>query len=160
MDKITTQSPKRLIVVDAIDALAQDMFGDKYDYHITTTQHDPLEKVYKLEKPRWTSILGDESTELDNFGGSLANDVLVNVLVTANVPSNHLAHAMPYLEDIETMKRTLIGNQIDHKGHSITCNTQNEDLPAFSATHDIDYSGGGGVLRILFAIVLRIYDEP
>ena len=160
MDKITTQSPKRLIVVDAVDALALGLFGDKYDYEMAVTSYDQLEDVHDLKKPRWTSVLGDESTELHNMGGSLANDVLINVVVKANVPSNHLAHTIPYLEDIETIKQELIGGELEHKGHTIACNTENEDRPAWSATHDIDHSGGGSVLRIEFAIVLRIYDEP
>ena len=160
MDKITEQSPKRLIVVDAVDALAQELFGEKYDYNITVTQYDPIEDLHELEKPRWTSILGDESTELHNLGGTLENEVLINVLTTANVPSNHLSHAIPYLEDIEKIKRDLLGCQLTHKGNEITCNTENEDRPAWSVTHDIDHTNGGSVLRILFAIVLRIYDEP
>lgn len=74
------------------------------------------------------------------------------------MPSNHLAHAMPYLEDIEKIKHELVGQEIEHKGHVIYGNVQNENYPAWSATHDMDYTAG--VLRILFAIILRIYDEP
>ena len=159
MDKITTDSPKRLIVADAVDALAQELFGDKYDYSITTTQHDPIEDVFKLQKPKWTTILGDESSELFDLGGVIANDVLVNVLVMANVQSNHLAHAIPYLEDIEAVKKELVGKIIEYKGHTIYGNVQSEDYPAWSSTHDIDYSAGGSVLRVLFAIVLRIFDN-
>ena len=159
MDKIAENSPKRLIVVDAVDALSLGLFGDKYDYNITITQYDPIEDIHELKKPRWTSILGDESSVLHNLGGTLKNEVLINVLVTANVPSNNLAHAIPYLEDIETIKLALIGNELDHKGHTISCNTENEDRPAWSATHDIDNSAGGSVLRIVFAIVLTIYNE-
>ena len=159
MDKITEHSPKRLIVVDAVDDLARGLFADRYEYWMVTTMHDPLEKLHELVQPRWTTVLGEESTELINYGKTLANDVLVNVLLVAPVPSSHLAHAIPYLEDVEVMKRSLIGTMIDHKGHTMTCNTQSEKFPAFSTEHDIDYFGSGLVLRIQFAVVLRIHDE-
>jgi hypothetical protein len=160
MNKITADSPKRLIVVDAVDEVAQNLFGDKYDYDIKTTFYDPIEDyVNSLQKPKWTTVLGDESTELINHGRTLANDVLINVLITAKVPSNNIAHAMPYLEDIETIKRELVGVDIEHKDHVINGGVQNEDRPAWSATHDIDHSAGGSVLRIEFAIVMRIHDE-
>jgi len=159
MDKITENSPKRLIVADAVDALAQELFGDRYDYKITTTQYDPIEDIHELTKPKWTTILGDESSELFDQNGTLANDVLINVLITANVPSNHLAHAMPYLEDIEKVKKELVGKGIEHKGYPIYGNVESEDHPAWSSTHDIDYTAGGSVLRVLFAIVLRIFDD-
>ena len=160
MDKITENSPKRLIVVDAVDDLAQELFGDRYEYNIATTHYDPIEGLHELVKPRWLSVLGDESTELHNLGKTLSNDVLINVLVTANVQSNNLAHTMPYLEDIERIKRELIGCELEHKEHTIICAPQNEDRPLWSTTHDIDHSAGGAVLRIEFAIVLRIFDEP
>jgi len=160
MDKITANSPKRLIVADGVDALSRELFGDKYTYNLTTTLYDPLEHIHDLPKPKWTTILGDESTELHDLGGTLVNDVLINVLVTANVPSNHLAHTIPYLEDIETIKKNLIGQELEHKGNVITGNVQSEDYPAWSTSHDIDHSAGGSVLRILFAVVLKIYDEP
>jgi hypothetical protein len=159
MDKITENSPKRLIVIDAVDTLAQELFGDRYDYTITTTQFDPIEDIHELKKPKWTTILGDESSELYDQKGTLANDVLINVLIMANVLSNHLAHAIPYLEDIEVVKKELIGKAVEHKGHVISGDVHSEDHPAWSSTHDIDYSAGGSVLRILFAIVLRIFDE-
>ena len=160
MDKITAASPKRLIVVDGVEALAQSLFGDKYEHTLTTTQYDPIEDIYELEKPKWTTILGDESSELLNFGKTIENEVLVNAIVTAKVPSNHLAHAIPYLEDIEKIKRELLGNHFTHKGNGIVASIGNEDRPTWSTVHDIDHSGGGSVLRIQFAIVMKIHDEP
>jgi len=157
MDKITETSPKRLIVVDAVDDLSRQLFGDKYDYKLTTSLYDPLEGIYELKKPKWTTVLGAEASELYDHGGTIQNEVLVNVVLAAKVPSNHLAHAMEYLEDIETIKRNLVGCTIEHKGHYIYGNVQNEELPAWSSEHDIDTVAG--ILRIIFRIVLRIDDD-
>jgi hypothetical protein len=157
MDKITKDSPKRLLVVDAVDDIAQQLFGEKYDYYITTTQYDPLEYLNKLKKPRWTTVLGEESTVLFDMGKTLANDVLVNVVITAPVQDNHLAQALPYLEDIEQFKHELIGQEIEHKENVIYGNVQTEDYPAWSASHEIDFTAK--ILRIVFAVVLRIFDE-
>ena len=157
MDKITKNSPKRLLVVDAVDDLAKQLFGDKYDYHITTTQYDPLEALDKLDKPRWSTVLGDEATELFDMGRSLKNEVLVNVAITTKIPDNHLAHAIPYLEDVETIKNELVGREIEHKDNVIYGNVQNEEYPTWSVRHDIDYTVG--VLFILFSIVLVIFDN-
>jgi len=160
MDKITKDSPKRLIVLDCIDALAQKLFGDKYDYRMAVSlNHDPLEKLNKLEKPVWYSILGDESSELTNYGGTIENEVLINIEVVASVVSDHLVYAMSYLEDIETIKRELIGCELEHKDHWVKGNVQNEDYPVSSATHDIEQAFGGLVLRIIFSMTFKIDDD-
>ena len=67
---------------------------------------------------------------------------------------------MPYLEDIETIKTEMLGKDFEHKGHWIYGNVKNEEYPMWSSEHNIDYTAGDSVLRILFAIVLRIDDEP
>ena len=156
MDKITEHSPKRLIVVDAVDALAQELFGDKYDYDMTTTLYDPLEVFEQQDKPKWVTILGDEASELHDLGGTIVNTVLINGQIFAKVPSNNLAHAMPYLQDIDVLKKELIGQMIEYKGHVIYGNVQSEEHPAWSTFHDIDLTGK--ILRIQFAILLRIHD--
>lgn len=106
MDKITETSAKRLIVLDCIDFLASQMFGDKYTYSMHVVAHDPLEELTKLEQPIWNTILGDESSELFDMGKTIANDILINVHITAPVPSTNIAHAIPYLEDIGKMLAT------------------------------------------------------
>ena len=162
MDKITTDSPKRLIVADAVDDLSRQLFGDKYDYEMAVVQYDPFEYFEKFEKPTWVTILGDESSEIFDMNGqrgTLQNEVLINVLVTAKVPTKHLAHTIPYLTDIETIKNELIGSTIDHKGHAICGDVQNENHPVWSAEHDVEIVGGDSVFRARFSIVLRIYDD-
>jgi len=162
MDKITPVSPKRLIVADAVDDLARQLFGDKYDYDMAVSQYDPLEYIESMDKPKWVTILQDESSEVYDMRGktgTLRNEVLINVCLTAKVPSRHLSHAMPYLEDIETIKNELIGSIIDHKGHAIYGDVQSEDRPAFATTHDVEYLAGDSVFRAIFAIVLRIDDD-
>ena len=50
-----------------------------------------------------------------------------------------------------------VSDRIEHKGHYIYGNVQNEELPAWSSEHDIDTLAG--ILRIIFRIVLRIDDD-
>lgn len=159
MDKITETSAKRLIVLDCIDFLASQMFGDKYTYSMHVVAHDPLEELTKLEQPIWNTILGDESSELFDMGKTIANDILINVHVTAPVPSTNIAHAIPYLEDIDALKQKLIGQELQHKGNYIYGDFQNEAMPISSITHNIEYAFGAAVLRLQFAIVLRIYQN-
>ena len=157
MDKITEHSPKRLIVIDAVDAIAQELFGEKYEYDMVVSLYDSLENFQELEKPKWTTVLGVESSEMFDNGGTIRNEVLVSVIVHAPVPSDNLAHAIHYLEDIEIMKHELIGVIIDHKGHSIYGDVQNEDAPAWASEHDMN--SVANILRIVFHIVLRIDDD-
>ena len=157
MYKITETSPKRLIVVDAVDDLARQLFGDKYDYEMTTSLYDSLEGIYELKKPKWVTVLGAESSELYDYGRTIQNEVLINVVLATKVPSNHLSHAIEYLTDIETIKHNLIGCTIEHKEHFIYGNVQNEELPSWSTEHNIDTVAS--ILRIVFSIVLRIDDD-
>jgi len=157
MDKITEHSPKRLIVVDAVEALAEGLFGDAYEYElVASATYDPLELIHKLEKAKWITILGDEASELYDLGGTIRNEVLVNVLILAPVPSPNLAHTIPYLEHVEIMKHNLIGCEIEHKGHVIYGDVQSE-APAWWSDNDIEHIARA--LRIRFAIVLRIDDD-
>ena len=101
--------------------------------------------------------LGPESSEQYDHGGTIQNEVLINVVLVTKVPTNHLGHAIEYLNDVETIKNNLIGCTIEHKGHFIYGDVQNEELPTWSSEHDIDTIAS--ILRIVFCIVLRIDDD-
>jgi len=148
-----------LIVADFVHTQAQELFGDKYEYRLCVSTHDPLEKLAKLEKPVWTTILGDESSVIHDLHGTLENEILINVTTLAIVESNNLRESLPFLEDIEKMKMLLLSNEFIHKDHEICGGVYSQETPAFSASHDIDFSFGAPVLRCQFAIILKIYSE-
>ena len=75
MDKITEHSPKRLIVADAVEALAEGLFGDVYEYELVAALYDPLEKIHKLQKPKWVTALIAEASKQIDFGGTIENEV-------------------------------------------------------------------------------------
>lgn len=158
MDFITETSPVRLIVLDYVDHTARSMFGDKYDYRASVSTHDPLENITKLGKPIWNTILGEEASEVFDNGGTLQNEVLLNGHIIAMVMSNGIEDTQEFLADIEQFKLKLVGQDAEHKGHWIQGNYKTKEYPAFSSNHDIDYTFGT-ILRVQFALVLRIYND-